>query len=64
VRTFTFFIEDDRYTVPTLAIVTVADEGRARAYADRLLKASKHHLSIEAREGDALIFRVSLSTPA
>ena len=56
--TFTFYIHDDRYNVPSLAIVDVGGEAEARALAaDRLLK-STHHTAIDVCEEDALQFSV------
>lgn len=52
----TLFVEDDRYSVPTLSIVPVADVARARALAERALRASPHHLRAEARREDELLF--------
>lgn len=45
--TFELFVHDDRYSVPTLHLVSVADEALARAAAEALLEASRHHLGVE-----------------
>lgn len=45
--TFEAFVHDDRYTVPTLHLVSAADEASARSLADELLRASPHHLGVE-----------------
>jgi hypothetical protein len=57
-ETYTFFIEDDRYPVPTLEFVLVRDEARARQMASERLIASAHHLGIEVHRGGSLAFRV------
>jgi hypothetical protein len=57
-RTFHFFIEDERYTVPTLAIVTVRDERRALELARQRLEESPHHLAVEVCEDDASLARI------
>jgi hypothetical protein len=59
VRAFSFFIEDDRYNVPTLQIMLLRDIERAKELAADRLKASPHHLSIEVSEGSHPLFRVS-----
>jgi hypothetical protein len=58
-RTFEFFIEDDRYAVCTLELVQVRDAARAREVAQQRLGASAHHRSVEVREDDELIFVLS-----
>ena len=56
--TFTFYIHDNRYTVPSLAIVDADDEAGARVLAtDRLLE-STHHTAIDVCEADVLRFSV------
>ncbi len=60
-QTFEFFIEDDRYRVPTLELVLVSDAMRARQLAAARLFASSHHQSIEVRRGDDRLFFVSRS---
>jgi hypothetical protein len=49
-RTFQIFIDDNRYTVPSLYIVTVRSEQRAREIAERLVQESDHHLGAEICE--------------
>lgn len=58
------YIEDDRYSVPTLAFELVQDRRRARTLAKRRLNESPHHLSVEARDGDALLFRIKRASCA
>jgi hypothetical protein len=55
-RTFTLFVEDDRYRVPTVALVTCADETSARKIAAARLAESPHHISIEVQDDDGLAF--------
>lgn len=53
--TFEAFIHDDRYTVPTLHLVSAEDEAGARSAADALLRASPHHLGVElCRNGEQI----------
>jgi hypothetical protein len=56
-RTFTVFIDDSRYSVPTLKVVVAADEARARELAMRELAASENHLSVEVQESGRSLFR-------
>jgi hypothetical protein len=54
--TFEAFVHDDRYSVPTLHLVSAADEATARAVADDLLRASPHHLGVElCHNGEQLV---------
>jgi len=57
-RTFNFLISDDRYAVPTLAIVMVNDASRAIELARKRLNDSPHHLAIEIHEGDEQVARL------
>lgn len=57
VRDFTFAIYDERYTAPTLLLVSVTDEKRACEMAKERLERSPFHLAVEVREGDRLIGR-------
>ena len=59
-RTYSFYIEDDRYSVPTLLFVTTSDEAGARRVAREEL-ADPHHLSVEVREDDELVFKLAQS---
>ena len=55
-RAFEIFIDDDRYSVPTLQLITAETEAQARREAVSLLLASQHHLGVElCREGDRLL---------
>jgi hypothetical protein len=56
VRTFSCFITDDRYSVPTLAFLIAADEQRARELAVRQLFESPHHIEVEIREGGRFLY--------
>lgn len=53
---FEIFVDDDRYSVPTLHLITDADEPEARRKAVAMLLASRHHLGVElCRGGDRLL---------
>jgi len=51
-----FFTEDDRYSAPTLVFANVRDEAGARVLAEQTLRASPHHVGIEVRSADVLMF--------
>ena len=55
-RTFSCFITDDRYAVPTLTFLLVADEAFARELALRRLLESPHHRKIEVLENGEPVF--------
>jgi len=57
-RTFSFYIHDKRYSVPTLQIVTVRDEERARELAQQRLYEGEHYLAVEVVEGQDELFRL------
>jgi hypothetical protein len=63
-NTFEFFIQDDRYTVPTFELVHLRDAERARELAAQRLCASLHHQSIEVRMGSERLFLISRSAPS
>lgn len=56
-RTYSYFIHDDRYSVPTLQFAVVPDEDRARELARLQLMSSPHYLSIEVHENGRAVFR-------
>ena len=54
--TYEIFVHDERYSVPTLQLVTLADEAEARLVADALLRNSPRHLGVELwRSGEQLM---------
>jgi hypothetical protein len=57
-RTFSFLIQDTRYAVPTLAIVTAKDTNRGLELARKLLEESPHHVAVEVHESDTMIARL------
>jgi hypothetical protein len=53
---FEIFIDDDRYSVPTLRLVSATDEAEARRVAADMLATNGHYRGIEVcREGRRLI---------
>jgi hypothetical protein len=62
-RTFSCFITDDRYSVPTLTFMLVADEKLAREMALRRLLESPHHRNVELLENGQCIFERKRTAP-
>lgn len=58
-RIFSFYIHDSRYSVPTLQIVSAADEAQARALAQVRLDEAMAHLAIEVMEDDRTLFELT-----
>ncbi len=53
--TFQLFIDDDRYSVPTLHLVNAETAAHAQAMAQKLWRESTHHRGVELRlDGQAL----------
>jgi len=63
-RDFTFLIHDQRYSVPTLQLVSVPNPGVARELASARLAASPEHLAVDVLEDGVLLFRVGAPTEA
>lgn len=57
--TYSLFVEDTRYTVPTLLLVTVGDETGLRDLARKTLNDSEYHLAVAAWAEDAFLFSLS-----
>jgi hypothetical protein len=57
-RTFHFFIRDERQPAPELAVVTVSSADRALELARKRLEASPHHLAVEIHEGGEMVARI------
>jgi hypothetical protein len=49
---FEVYIEDDRYSVPTLRFVVADSSTRAWEMALQLLNENQHHIGVEIRVGD------------
>jgi hypothetical protein len=54
--TYEVFIDDDRYSVPTLLLINAETEARACAHAETLLQESPHHRGVELRRDGARVF--------
>jgi hypothetical protein len=59
---FEVYIDDDRYQVPSLYLITANSEARARAIVDDLWRSSEHHHGVELRRnGERLLGLGSLA---
>ena len=58
------YVDDNRYQVPSLYLISAGDEARARAIADELWRSSTHHRGVELRkDGERLLGLGSLAIP-
>jgi len=52
---FEVYVDDDRYKVPSLYLISASNEARARAIVDELWRNSDHHQGVELRrDGERL----------
>ncbi|MGH7025443.1 MAG: hypothetical protein ACREEB_17895 [Caulobacteraceae bacterium] len=56
---YILYTHDDRYSTPTMEVVTAADTAGARAAAKLRLDASAHHMAVEIWCDDELVGRIS-----
>lgn len=57
-QAFQFYIQDDRYSVPSLLFVEARSPERAKAIALKHLESSPHFRSIDVYLGDDRLFRL------
>lgn len=56
------YVDDDRYQVPSLYLISATNLARAQAIADELLRGSEHHHGVELRHaGERLLGLGSLA---
>jgi hypothetical protein len=55
VNLYTIYIEDDRYSVPTIDILTAADDEQACVQASQRLATSPHYRSIAVWEENRFV---------
>jgi hypothetical protein len=56
------YIDDDRYRVPSLYLITAASDLRARRVIEELWRSSEHHQGVELRrDGERLLGLGSLA---
>jgi hypothetical protein len=62
-RTFNLIIKDERFSLPTHEQATARDQNGARRIARQRLEASPHHVAIQVRDDERLLFWFSRLTP-
>jgi len=55
---YELYIEDARYTVPTLSFITAASDNHARNHAERLLRASPYYVRVDVGVDGMTLFTV------
>jgi hypothetical protein len=59
VHDYALYVEDDRYSIPTLLFVTTRDATSVRRLARQKLRDSPHHLSVAVFDGDQPLFKLA-----
>jgi hypothetical protein len=59
VKTYTLYVHDGRYAVPTLLTVEMRDDERVREYAAQRLAESVHYKAVEIWEDDRAVAHVT-----
>jgi hypothetical protein len=62
--TYTLYVHDARYAVPTLLTVDMKDDERAMAFAAKHVESSPHYRSVEIWDDERLVGRVGEATDA
>jgi hypothetical protein len=60
VTTYTLYVHDGRYAVPTLMTVDMRDDDGVRAYAQRHLESSPHYSAVEIWEDERQVGELRL----
>jgi len=63
-KIYTLFIDDDRYSVPSLDAVGADDDDAATAFARDRLALSPHYSAIEVWEGERQVARIQVAAGA
>ncbi len=58
--TYTLFVHDGRYVVPTLLTIEARDDDGARAYALRQLESSTHYRAVEIWDDERQVAELTL----
>ena len=51
-KLFALYVDDERYSVPTLFTVDLPDDASAMTFASELLNSSPHYLAVEVWDGE------------
>jgi hypothetical protein len=57
-KTYTLYVHDGRYQVPTLLTIDARDDEGARAHAEQHLRTSSHYQAVEVWEDERLVVRI------
>ena len=57
-KIYTLYIEDDRYSVPTLLTAEQSSDHAVMDYVRELLSGSQHYLAVDVWDGDRRVGRV------
>jgi hypothetical protein len=63
-RSYTLYIQDDRYSVPSLDAVGAENDAVAEAAARARLSGSPHYRAIEVWDGDRCVVKIEQGDPA
>ena len=58
--TYTLYVHDGRYAVPTLLTIDSRDDDSARAHARRHLESSTHYRAVEIWDDDRQVAQLTL----
>lgn len=58
-RTYTVYIHDARYSVPSLVFIDITPDTLVGDIARQKLEESEHHLGVEVLDGDTVLFRIA-----
>jgi len=58
VKIYTLYIEDDRYSVPTLLTAEMANDARMIEHSAEILRKSPHYLAVDIWDGDRRVARI------
>ena len=53
---FEIYVDDDRYSVPSLYLITARSDVRATVVAEELWRSSEHHQGVELRRNGERLF--------
>jgi hypothetical protein len=63
VKDFQVYLDDERYAVPTLHLVSAASLARAIELAEALWREGPHHRGVELRSGDTVLYAAGSMSP-
>jgi len=61
---FEVYVDDDRYSVPSLYLISALDDARARTTAEEMWRTSEHHQGVELRRDGERILALGSYSPS